>query len=132
MSKSAISFQWNKSKSIIIRDKGFTQDFYRDLGNICASHMFKYVPYDPARTKPGEHLADSYRIRTYPDHATVTYYKPYTRPIYTGISPKGVPYTYHKEAHPLATSYWDKACWENEGSVIARAANVARKRYANG
>lgn len=123
-------FEWNKTKSILIYDKGFTPDFYKKMAEICQSHFYKYIPYDPTRTA-GEHLADSTRISKYSDHATITYMKPYTRPVYKGEHPEtGTRYQFQKVPHALATSYWDQAAWTNEGSVISREINAARKKYA--
>ena len=131
MAKSNISFKWNKTKSVLIYDKGFTPDFYLDEANICLRHMMKYTPYDPFR-EFGTHLADSTRITGYPDHATITYVKPYTRPVYTGVHPNGFSrYSYQTSVHsPLATSYWDKACWTNEGAAIVQQVNKARISHA--
>ena len=148
---SKTSFQWNKSKSIIIKDKGFNRDFYAEMGKIFERHMYKYVPYsvvneihyspyrNSKRYREGEkalenkrHLADSSYVSVYSDHATVTYRAPYARPQYRGITPQGKAIEHYTTAfHPLATSFWDKACWSNEKSQIGKELNQLRKRCVN-
>lgn len=124
MAKSAISFQWNKSQSVIIRDKGFGKDLYQDIGEIFRRHMYKYVPYSSTDNNP-LHLADSSRVTAHEDHVTVTYVKPYARRQYYG-------YDFQRDltVHQLATAEWDKACWTQEKSQIGKEVNAARKRHA--
>lgn len=120
-----ISFQWNESRSVIIRNKGFGKDLNRDIGKILASHMDKYVPYDSNRAS-GNHLANSVRITPRENSVSITYVKPYANYQYHGS------YTWNRDlsVHNLATSYWDKMCWSNESVAIMNEINAARKRHA--
>ena len=120
-----ISFRWNESRSVIIRNKGFGKDLNRDIGKILASHMDKYVPYDSKRTS-GNHLANSVRITPRENSVSITYVRPYANYQYHGS------YTWNRDlsVHNLATSYWDKMCWSNESVAIMNEINAARKRHA--
>ncbi|MBR4377356.1 MAG: hypothetical protein IKP50_00500 [Bacilli bacterium] len=125
MAKSGINFQWDKSRTLIIRDKGFTKDFYQELGQIMERHMYKYTPYDSTRVS-GKHLADSTQIKATDTDVTIHYTKRYANRQYYGAPTWKRDLSYH----PLATSKWDQTCWVNEKWVIGREANAARKRYA--
>lgn len=123
MARSTISFEWNKSRTLIIQDKGFNKDFYEALGKIMESHMYKYIPYDSARAS-GQHLADSSQLKVVNDGVQIHYTKRYANRQYYGDPTWKRDLSYH----PLATSKWDQACWANEKWVIGREANAARKR----
>lgn len=124
MARPKIRFQWNKSRSVLIRDKGFGKPLYEDIGKIFERHMYKYVPYDSKRIS-GTHLADSSYITATDSIARVTYRKPYANRQYYGED-----YNHDTEAHPLATSFWDQFCWENEKWQMGKEVNAARKRHA--
>ena len=124
MARSNISFQWNESRSVLIKRKGFGKDLNYEIAKIFERHMYKYVPYDSRRTE-GTHLADSSYITANENVGRVTYRKPYANRQYYGLE-----FNHDTTVHQLATSIWDHFCWENEKSVIGREANAARKRYA--
>lgn len=84
----------------------------RYAASVCAKHMDKYVPFDKGN------LAD-YRI----EGNTIIYSpsaKEYAQYIYKGISKNGKPLNYHKDKHPLATSYWDIKMMTAESSDVIR------------
>ena len=133
MAKSPIHFEWNKSKSIIIKDKGFGKAFYREVGEIFRREINPYVPY-----KSGA-LSNSVAIIAKENEVQIQYRSPYARRQYTGgglssESATGIndPSYWNRTLtpHPLATSYWDKAAWTNRKSVIGKQVNQARKKYA--
>lgn len=123
MARSNISFQWNESRSVLIKRKGFGKNLNQEMAKIFERHMYKYVPYDSKRTE-GTHLADSSYITADDKQGRVTYRKPYANVQYLGEW-----FNHDKEGHPLATSFWDEMCWANEKPVISREINAARKRY---
>ena len=90
-----------------IEPNGRIQKFFTDT---CYKHMDKYVPMDTGD------LSDIVTRTT----NTITYEMHYAHYQYKGISKKGNPLNYHKDKHPLATSYWDKKMWSAEGSTIVR------------
>lgn len=131
MAKSNISFKWNYSHSVIIKNKGLqNKAFYKDVAEILERHMYKYVPWDadkPFNAKlPEPHLAQHTRISSTDTSGYITYLNSYAKKQYYGPSTWNRDKRYHK----LSTSYWDKMCWKQEGSVIMREVNKARKKYA--
>ena len=124
MARSLIRFQWNESRSVLIERKGFGQPLNYDMAKIFEKHMYKYVPYDSKRVE-GTHLADSSYVTADSNQGRVTYRKPYANIQYLGDW-----FNHDTEGHPLATSYWDEVCWQNEKWQIGREVNAARKRYA--
>lgn len=126
--KTFAKFEWNESRSVIIRDKGFTPEYYHEIGEIMRRHMHKYVPYG---TEPkGTHLADSAYVRVVNNGANIIYPKPYANRQYMGVKQGGESYDYNKQLHPLATSLWDQVCWQNEKFVIGKEINEARRKYS--
>lgn len=129
MAKSNISFKWNYSHSAIIKNKGLqNKAFYKDVAEIFERHMYKYVPWDadkPFNAKsPEPHMAQHTRISATDTSGYVTYLNSYSNYQYNWEG------RHDKRYHNLATSYWDKACWNAEKSVIGKEVNVARKKYA--
>lgn len=123
-------FEWNYSQSVIIRNKGFGTNFNREIGNIFYRHMYKYVPWDadkPFNAKlPEPHLAQNVKIVPTNNSVAIEFLDSYANKQYNGPSTWNRDKRYHK----LSTSYWDKMCWKQEGSVIMREVNKARKKYA--
>lgn len=124
---SNIRFEWLKSASRIEYDKGFTPAFYKQMGCIFRDHMDKYVPWDTKNTS-GYHLATMVQVRPTKQGATIVYSMAYASIQYEGAKVKNR----DLQTHPLATSYWDEACWTNEKFEITSEVNALRKRYARG
>ena len=118
-------FQWNYSHSVIIRRKGFNKEFMREVGRIMASHMDKYVPYG---TKYDIHMANRVTVAPRNESVSIQYKVPYANKQYNG------PATWNRDTsyHPLATSYWDKACWTNERTQILAEINTVREAFSVG
>jgi hypothetical protein len=95
--------------SVIKTQLGLTpnSDVHRFFTQTCAIHMDKYVPYDTGVLSMYDLEVD--RIVYNPVYAEYQYY---------GLSKRGKPLNYHKDKHPLATSYWDKHMWTAEGSIV--------------
>ena len=120
MAQSPISFHWNKKKSVIIKDKGFGKEFYRDVGNIFRQEMNDFVPYLTGA------LANNVAIAPSDTSVAITYRVPYARRQYYG---EGV-VNRTTDPHSLATSFWDVAAWETRKSVIGKRVNEARIKHA--
>lgn len=114
--KANIRFQWNDSHSVIIENLGFGTSLNKEMAQICASHIDKYVPY-----KSGA-LASNLRITATPSHGTITYLQPYANKQYYGPDTNR-----HRDVHPLATSMWDQACFTNEWPEIIAEVDAFRK-----
>lgn len=112
-------FQWNFSPEDIIVRKGLTRDFYKEVAKVMIEYMEPYVPY-----KEGK-LSSYVQGFGAKDHATVTYQMPYASKQYYNI---GANFT--KQFHPLATSFWDKAMWENSKDLVIAEVDEIRKRYS--
>lgn len=133
MAKSNFSFEWNYSHSIIIKRKGFGKELNKYFADIFAQYSDEFVPFDTGA------LANSVRTQATEDHGTVTYMAPYAPEQYSGYNGNEVldvpftaapPWNRNREIHPLATSLWDKACWNTYGSVISRKLNEKRKELS--
>ena len=122
-----LSFEWLKSAARIEYDKGFTPEFYKGMGEIFKEHMDKYVPWD-TKNETNYHLAKMVQVRPTKTGATIVYSMAYANRHYEG---RGINEDNRDRAtHPLATSYWDKACWTNEEEEITKEVDILRKGYA--
>lgn len=90
--------------SLGIEPNGIIEKFF---ASECAKAMDKYVPFDEGN------LA-KYKIQG----NRIIYDQIYAQYQYYGISKTGKRLNYHKDKHPLATSYWDRVMWSAEGNSI--------------
>lgn len=128
MPRSKIHFEWNYSHSTIIKYKGLqNKDFYKEVAQIMYRHMYKYVPWDSTqpfnKTDPEPHLAEHVRISATDKAGYVTFLNSYANYQYEW------PGRHDTNYHPLATSAWDQACWNQEKIQIGREVSKARKKY---
>lgn len=114
-----LSFHWNHSHSTIIENLGFGKDLNREAAQIFYEHYNKYVPY-----QHGD-LSTRVRISATQDHGTITHLVKYANKQYTNPTMNR-----NTSVHPLATSFWDKACWEAEKREITSEVDEARKKYS--
>lgn len=115
-----IDFQWNHKASTIIENLGFGKELNKKAAEIFYEHAYKYVPY-----REGD-LSINVRISATEDHGTITHLVKYASKQYYG---EGIVNRTLK-FHPLATSFWDKACWEAEKREITSEVDEARKKYS--
>lgn len=115
-------FDWNFTPEEIAKRKGLTRAFYKDVADMLIQYYEPYVPYwrgDLSAYVQGFGAAD---------HATVTYQRPYANKHYHGT---GIDESKRcRLFHPLATSYWDKAAWNNSGERMTAEINLIRKKHA--
>ena len=90
-----------------INPNGRVQRFFTDA---CFNHMEKYIPMDTGALAGTFDKGINY----------ITYEQPYAHYQYIGESVSGKPLNYHKDKHPLATSYWDKKMWTAEGQIVVK------------
>lgn len=120
---SNFDFEWNYSHSMIIKRKGLVgREFNKYFADLVADYSDEFVPY---------HEGDlSSYVQTFgaEDHGTVTYQMPYANRHYLGDNIDES--KRDRRFHPKATSYWDKAAWEQYGPVISRKLNEYRKAHS--
>jgi len=120
-------FKWNYKHSVIIQRKGFGKELNKYFADLVADYSDEFVPYAEGDLS---HYVQTFGAK---NHGTVTYQMPYAGPQYTGENGSGVPevnWERKKNPHPLATSYWDKACWATYGDEITKEVNRKRKELS--
>ena len=124
---SQYSFEWNYSRSMIIKRKGFGKELNKYFAERVAKYSIPFVPFDTGS------MNNSVTTRATEDHGTVTYRSPYVGYQYTGENGSGVPesaWNRNRNVHPLATSFWDQAMWTNYGNVIGKELNKKREELS--
>lgn len=123
-----IKFNWVKSSSQIITDKGFTPELNRYFAKTLAAYAYEYIPYSFPEDNDYEgrpmHLADLTQIRVYKKYALLVYEKIYANVQYTGY------FNHINQQHPKATRQWIDAAWKDKKLNIQRKVNMERKRLA--
>lgn len=115
-------FEWNYSFDEIAIRKGLTKDFYKEVAEMEIEYFDPYVPYKEGNLSA---YVQAFGAR---DHATVTYQMPYASKQYYGENVNEA--NRCRQFHPLATSYWDEAAWNNSGTIMTAEINEIRKRHA--
>lgn len=124
-----LGFHWNYSSSDIIENLGFGKELNKEAAQIFRSFCEPYIPYDTGN------MDRRTRITATEDHGTITYLTKYARYQYYGdnsyITGANNPTSWNRnlDTHPLATSFWDKACWQNNKRQITNAIDNARLKY---
>lgn len=131
---SNFNFEWNYAHSVLVRRKGFGKELNKYFAHLMAQYCNEFVPYVSGT------LAGSVRTQATEDHGTITYMAPYAPAQYSGYNGNpdnmDVPFTTtppwnrNRSVHPLATSLWDKAAWNQYGSAISRKLNQKRKELS--
>lgn len=113
-----VQFEWNGSASTVIKNLGFGKPLQLDAAKIFESYMQPYMPYDQGN------LSTNIRITATEDHATITHLVKYANRQYHGVG-----FNRNLNVHPLATSYWDNAAWQNSKHEITKDIDKARLKY---
>ena len=128
-----ISFEWNDSRSMIIKNLGFGQDLNRDAAKILARISEPYVPY-----KTGN-LNSSMYVRATSNMGQIVY----TATDIRGRAYSGYQYNLDygnpegndkdvmrtRTVHELATSRWCDWAWYNHKAEITHEVDEARLKY---
>ena len=122
MAGTTLKFRWDYTFDEIAIRKGLTRDFYKDVADMEIQYFDPYVPYLEGNLS---NYVQGYGAK---DHATVTYQMPYAFKQYNGINVNEN--NRCRQFHPLATSYWDEAAWNNSGAIMTAEINRIRKRHA--
>lgn len=109
-----IGFQWLRSPNDIARSVGINANTLKFMAQDW--HRL-YAPFTPMRTGM---LAFSVRYGASGNTATITHIAPYARRLYHGRGMK-----FSRDAHPLASAYWDKAA-EAAGKKATLISDVER------
>lgn len=127
MSKSKYSFEWNYSKSLICKHKGFGKKLNYYFAALVNQYCVDFVPWETGT------LGASSRVSANEERGLVTWMADYAGYQYTGDNGTAVPeedWARNRNVNPLATSYWDKAMWQHYGPLIGKKLNQARKEYS--
>lgn len=112
-------FEWNDSASTIIRNLGIGKELNRRAADIFYSYEYPYIPY-----KEGD-LSNRVTIRATEQKGLIVHGVKYANAQYNYLGDNRT-----RTFHPLATSFWDQAAWNNHKEQITRDIDKMRKQLS--